>query len=196
MALLYDAAAAWDKLLNTSYQFTYGIKGTLHKIFLTFRVDQFFHLSGIHYVNDIDFGIPFNKANFLAKVLSGEIDASAVEKSTHWEDIKGRLESLVRLETVLDSDFTLYLFNKQRLPFYSNIDANFLLKNQQTGDIVFLFMDGPPLDSFCRSIFSMQELDYSRGQRKVGLLKKIKYQNSSTAVLLDKLTPPVSDNAP
>lgn len=194
MALLYDAAVAWDKLLNTSYQFTYGLKKCLHEIHLSFQSDQFAHLSGIHHATDIDLKIPYNKTNFLSLILSGALDETAIEKSCHWKDIKGRLESLIRLEEILDSDFTLYLFKKEQLPFYSDIEAKFMLKNNLTGDIVFLFVDGPLSDSFCRSIFSMQNRDYTLGQRKLGVLKKVKFNHDNTEVLFDKIAPSSIDN--
>lgn len=192
MALLYDAAAAWDKLLNTSYQFTYGKSGNLHEISLSFQADQFAHLCGIHYIHDIDLKIPYGKADLPALVLSGGIDAAAVEKSSSWEKIKGRMESIIRLEAILDAEFTIYLFQKNRLPFHSDIEANFLLKNQRTGDVVFLFVSGPLSGSFCCSVFPMNNRDYSCGQRKLSLLRKIKYHDGEAEMLFDRLSPPPS----
>ena len=188
MALLYDAAVAWDKLLTVSYQFTYVKKRRLHDISLSFQADQFSHLSGAHYVRDVDLKNPYSKGEFLSMVLSGEIDAAAVEKSADWEDIKGRLEGIVRLESILNGEFSLYLFRREILPFYSSITANYLIKNLQTGESVFLFVDGPLNASFCKSIFTMTDRDYSKGQTKVSLLKKCKYTNGVETILFNKLT--------
>ena len=186
MALLFEAASAWNNLLNVSYQITYGKKGKLYHISLSFEPDQFLHLSGIHYIDDVDFQRPYNKRNFVSLLLSKEIDAAKIEQSANWVDIKGRLEALVRLEKILDTDFSLYLFRGDNLPFYSDVKANFLIRNLQTGDVVFLFVDGPLDKSFCRSVFSMTDRDYSMGQKKVGLLKKVKYNNGAAETLYEK----------
>ena len=174
MALLYDAAVAWDNLLNTSYQITYGKSGKLYSVSLSFKPEHFFHMSGIHYVDDVDFKISFKKSNFLSLILSGKIDSGVVEKSSNWVDIKGRLEAIVRLEGILDSDFEFYQFNPRYLPFYSNLSAKYMIRDTQTRDVVFLFVDGEEDNSYCKSIFTMTDRDYSAGQRKVRLLQKCK----------------------
>ena len=174
MALLYDAALAWNKLLNTSYQFTYGKSGKLYDVSLSFGPDHFFHMSGIHYIDDIDFKVSFKKSKFLSMILSGKIDPEIVEKSSSWVDIKGRLDAIVRLESVLDSDFDFYQFDSRHLPFYSALDAKYMIRNARTGDVVFLFVGEGVGTFYCKSIFAMTDRDYSAGQRKVRLFQKQK----------------------
>ena len=174
MALLYDAALAWSNLLNTSYHFTYGKQGKLYEISLSFGAEHFSHMSGIHYINDIDFGISLKKPSFLFDVLSHKINPEIVEKSSSWADIKGRLEAIVRLEEILDSDFEIYQFNPRYLPFYSKLDARYMIRNVHTGDVVFLFVGEQVGGFYCKSIFAMTDRDYSAGQRKLKLLQKLK----------------------
>ena len=174
MALLYDAALAWSNLLNTSYHFTYGKQGKLYEISLSFGAEHFFHMSGIHYVDDIDFGISLKKPRFLFDVLSRKINPEIVEKSSSWDDIKGRLDAIIRLEDVLDSDFEIYLFNARYLPFYSALNARYMIRNVHTGEVVFLFVDEQADSFYCKSIFTMTDRDYSAGQRKIRLLQKRK----------------------
>ena len=187
MALLLEAAAAWAKLLDTSYQFTYGKKRTLFEIALSFSADQFYHLSGFQYINDIDFQIPIRKETFFCKLLSSEIDVTSVEASAVWPDIEGRMKALVRLEDILDSDFSLFRFNPKVLRFHSDIPANFLIKNDATGDVVFLFVDGPLHESFCRSIFTQSNCNYAENQSRLSLLKKVKVNSAEMTVFFDKL---------
>ena len=49
--ILYEAAAIWDILTDYQYIFTYGYKGTLHTINLTFPYEAFPHLAGFQYDN-------------------------------------------------------------------------------------------------------------------------------------------------
>lgn len=187
MGLLLDAARAWEKMCLISYQFTYGMNKKLHHIVLSFQEEQFAHLSGIHYISDIDLSLPYKKSNFLTMVLHGNIPEESITRSCHWADITNRLEAIIRLERILDSDFSLYLFRANRLPFHSNIDASFLIKDKITGDTVFLFVSGELEASFCRSIFMKTNRDYSANQKRLAQLRKIKVISGETFVIFDRI---------
>ena len=51
--ILYRAAEVWKELTEYHYVFTYGYKGELHEIKLTFSPEDFPHLAGFHYLKDI-----------------------------------------------------------------------------------------------------------------------------------------------
>lgn len=187
MGLLMDAALAWEKLCGVSYQFTYGMNRKLHNIALSFQEDQFAHLSGIHYITDVDLSLPYKKSNFLAMVLDGRLKEEQVEHSRHWIDIATRLKAVIRLEQILDGDFTLYLFRPQVLPFHSNINATFLIKDEMTGDVVFLFISGGLDTAFCRSIFMKTDRDYSINQKRLAQLRKIKIVSGETVTIFDRI---------
>ena len=187
MGLLLDAARAWEKMCLISYQFTYGMNKKLHHIVLSFQGEQFAHLSGIHYISDIDLSLPYKKSNFLTMVLHGNIPDESITRSCHWADITNRLEAIIRLERILVSDFSFYLFRANRLPFHSNIDASFLIKDEITGDTVFLFVSGELEASFCRSIFMKTNRDYSANQKRLAQLRKIKVIAGGTFVVFDRI---------
>ena len=175
MALLYDAAIVWNNLLDTSYQFTYGKNRKLHVVSLSFMEEHFFHMSGIHYIKDVDFKKTFKKTDFLKLVLTNKIDPTIIEKSSSWVDIKGRLEAIIKLEEILDSDFEFYQFNSRYLPFYSDLNAKYMIRDTVTNKVIFLFIDGQTDSFYCKSIFTMTNRDYSLGQRKIRLLEKCKH---------------------
>lgn len=83
MGLLLDAARAWEKMCLISYQFTYGMNKKLHHIVLSFQEEQFAHLSGIHYISDIDLSLPYKKSNFLTMVLHGNIPEESITRTYH-----------------------------------------------------------------------------------------------------------------
>ena len=51
--ILYRAAEIWKELTEYHYVFSYGYKGELHEIKLTFSPEDFPHLAGFHYLKDI-----------------------------------------------------------------------------------------------------------------------------------------------
>ena len=187
MSVLYDAATAWKDLLSVSYEITYGKKGVLYPLTISFEAEQFSHLCGIHHVKDVDLKVPYPKEKFLQMVLNHQYDSVLLEKSIFWKDISGRLEALKKLQSILDSDFILYLFRRNVLPFYSEIDANYLIRNPETNDVVFLFLDGPSQKLFCRSIFTKADRDYSINQKSTAVLKKVKRKEETIQILLDKI---------
>lgn len=81
-------------------------------------------------------------------VLNGSFLEEPLTRSCHWADITNRLEVITRLEHILDSDFSLYLCRPNRHPFYSNIDAAFLIIDEITGNTVLLFVSGELEESF------------------------------------------------
>ena len=51
--ILYRAAEVWKELTEYHYVFTYGYKGELHEIKLTFSPEDFPRLAGFHYLKYI-----------------------------------------------------------------------------------------------------------------------------------------------
>ena len=187
MSLLKDAAVAWTELLPLSFQITYGKSKKLHTINLSFQEEHFFHLCGMQYINDIDFQIPISSPDFLSSVMCESFDPVIIEKSTNWDIVKGRLEGIVSLKQILESDFSLYFFDPYRLGFYTKISATYLIKDQHTGDVVFLFVDGSLDASYCRSVFKKTANDFTTNQTKLKVLRKIRVENDTETVIFDKI---------
>ena len=186
MGLFLDAAKCWKNLLNTSYTFVIGHKNVSETINLCFRPVDFDHLSGIHKANDVDFKLhrnSFRGEKLADAVISGRIDDELIEKSTHWDQISDRLADIIRLETILDSDFRIYRFNPHKLKVHSSIIANYLIFSEQYQMGVFLFIDRDNNIDYCKSIFSNDGQDYTANQTKWTMLKKTKYHDDTEDVL-------------
>lgn len=177
MGLFLSAAEAWNTLLTTSYCLQIGHKGKLRQILLRFRLVDFYHLSGIHYAKDIDFKRHRNEyqgAKLVPALLSGVLDDSLIEKSVNWPKISGRLNSVLQLEEILDSEFNIYTFAPDRLPFPSKINAAYLLYSEKINDGVFLFFDQDADVYYCKSLFHDDIHDYKANQTQWTVLTKTK----------------------
>ena len=182
MCLLLQAATSWINLMTTRYVFTLGYKNNAYNLPLIFEKVDFYHLSGMHYAKDVDFKIPPNKMygdKLIDLVLSGKIVVSDIEKSKNWARIKGRLEGIVTLKEILESDFSIYKFTPNRLGFNSEILAKYLIHSPSLNLSVFLFLDESGEHFYCKSIFSEEERDYTKNQTPYKVLKKIRIQDGN-----------------
>ncbi len=78
--ILYRAAEVWKELTDYHYVFTYGYKGELHEIKLTFSLEDFPHLAGFHYLKDL--ALPrYSPRKTVDMILSGKITHETVRTS-------------------------------------------------------------------------------------------------------------------
>lgn len=179
MGLLLDAAQQWDRMQNVSYKIVIGRKHTSNTINLIFRTMDFDHLSGIHYIEDVDFGMhrrEYRGKNFLPSVLSGKLDDTLVEKSGKWNKISERLFLITEIEEILDSDFSVYKFSPKKLSFHSKIEATYLFFSPIHEKAVFVFVDSDNDCFYCKSLFPQdtKDYDYRTNQSPWAVLKKVK----------------------
>lgn len=108
--ILYRAAEVWKELTEYHYVFTYGYKGELHEIKLTFSPEDFPHLAGFHYLKDI--ALPrYSPRKTVDMILSGKITYDKVKKGTLYQEyVKPRLLALVRLKEILEQEFDLFSY--------------------------------------------------------------------------------------
>lgn len=187
MSLYIDAASAWKRLTPVRYSFWLGRKGTAYNIELAFEQGDFPHLAGIQYAKDID--LPMSPNEYFRKECfnhspSTEFEDSILEKGRHWESkIKWRLTAIAKLEKALDSNFQIYHFNNNKLPFFSQIDAKFVIKCPDDGLVFFLFLDERSGNYYCKSVFYNQTLNFSANQSRLTVLKKEKRVGDETQTL-------------
>ena len=178
MGLLEDAAVAWNIMHNRKYYLLLGRAGKSEEFTLTFQPRMFPHLAGFQYINDIDLGMRrseiFN-GKLISKILSGKIKTDDISKSEKWDNIKGRLLGIIELENTLDSEFLIHRFDPSRVPHGSLIEANYVIKNMNSGVTFFVFIDEKNKEWFCRSIFRMEQTDFTINQARLTVLKKQKY---------------------
>ena len=82
-SLLYKATAAWLSLTDYSYEFIYGFREKLHTIHLAFAVEEYHHLAGFQYLNDL--AIPrYNPEKLITNILNGALTQSQIEKGIQY----------------------------------------------------------------------------------------------------------------
>lgn len=185
MCLLRKAEEAWEKLLNFRYDMVFGRKKKSYVVSLSFERYDFPHLVGMQYANDVDFKI--NSAEYygeklITAILSGRLDPKRIEKSKNWDRIQKRLQVLVNLQDTLENGFSFFLFSKAKVPRYSKIDAEYLIRNNHSGEMFFVFLDKESGRYFCKSAFG-SEMDYSRNQTPLTLLYKCRVEGENKEVL-------------
>lgn len=104
--ILYRAAEVWKELTDYHYVFTYGYKGELHEIKLTFSLEDFPHLAGFHYLKDL--ALPrYSPRKTVDMILSGKITHETVRTS-----VPGTLLKKERVQIETSDTVVLY----DRLP--------------------------------------------------------------------------------
>ena len=186
MGLFLEAAKSWKDLHNVKYIFKIAKKGKLTKIELSFCNEDFPHLAGMQYSNDVDFGI--NKAEYYGELLvpallKGYIDDSKIEKSRNWQKIQGRLSAIIKLQTILDSDFKIVAFNRYKVRGYSEIEAKFVITDKNSEDVFFVFLDKKTDRYYCKSAFKKELTDYTGNQTSMHILRKVKIIDNIEKVL-------------
>ncbi len=131
--LLFSCANNFQKLFNVSYDLCLGRKGKLHNIHLTFAQDQFFHLSGLHKLDDLPWLKRVKRERIFEDILCGHLTIETLAKSLHYSDIENRLKYLNCLESFLDSDRLVYRYDP-RFHNHSKIQADYLLQNELFSD--------------------------------------------------------------
>ena len=178
-SLLYQATNEWDNISKYRYTFVYGYKKKLYTIILTFAPEEFYHLAGFQYLDDLS--IPrYNAKKMIHKILDGEIKQIDIQKGANYETlVKPRLQALLSLQNIMDSNFTLFSFRPDMYSsFRTNISADYLISSTINGvSYVFLFGGTPKAiirECICRSIFTKGERNYEENQRPYTVLKKTK----------------------
>lgn len=181
--LLFSCANNFQKLFNVSYDLCLGRKGKLHNIHLTFAQDQFFHLSGLHKLDDLPWLKRVKRERIFEDILCGHLTIETLAKSLHYSDIENRLKYLNCLESFLDSDRLVYRYDP-RFHNHSKIQANYLLQNELFSDTVFVFLkkDGNTNDYICNSIFR-KGYDFSSNSQRLTLLSLRKLERNTGEIL-------------
>lgn len=79
MDILQEAAKAWKELTQYRYKFTYGYKKELHSINLTFSLEDFPHLAGFQYLEDIS--LPnYNPSKIVDRILEKKLHLNKSKK--------------------------------------------------------------------------------------------------------------------
>ena len=193
--IFYQAASVWNELMEYSYLLTYGYKNKLYEINLTFSPEDFPHLAGFQYLKDIV--LPrYNPPKAVSRILDRTIKTEQIQKAAQYEEmIVPRLEALTRMKDTLDNDFKLFSYMPGMYPFYTEINADYLISSHSdVTSFVFIIQanknNTAKCDYLCCSAFKQGDRDYEANQRPRALLKKERIHTSTNTsiTLLDKLS--------
>jgi len=189
MGDILAAAKAYTHLLDVEYRIVLGKKKKQISLSIDFEKLHFYHLAGLHYLKDLADTLKGDRAIVFDKILNGNITQALLETSRHYPEIAERIQYLTFLESIIDSNKTVFKYNK-KLEAFSAIQADFLLKNEIQARNIFTFLsENPDGKYFCRSFFPQTDKDYSNGQSTWTLLykKKISKSTGTETVLYDRL---------
>ena len=153
MRTVVDCVSSFIPLLSTEYEIVLGRKNVAVKLIVTFDKKDCFHLMGLQYLTDRP-ELRRDRGKIFDEIQNGIIKRENIESSDFYHKIQDRVHFLPLLEKMLDSNDTVFKYNK-KANVYSMIKADYLMKNHMAGNNLFLFLSNARDDSyFCRSFFT------------------------------------------
>ena len=173
MRTVVDCIVSFIPLLSTEYEIVLGRKGTAVKLIITFDKKDCFHLMGLQYLIDRP-ELRRDRGKIFDNIKNGVIKPEQIESSDFYHKIRDRIHFLPLLEKLLDSNDTIFKYNK-KANTYSMIEADYLMKNYMENRNLFLFLSNAETNHcFCRSFFPEEKTDYTKNQASWTLLYKKK----------------------
>lgn len=188
MRNIKDCIESLIPLLLTEYEFVLGRKGIAITLRLSFDKKDCFHLMGLQYLRDRP-ELSRDRGKVFDEIVNGKITVEHIESSDFYAKIAKRVYYLPLLESMIDSNDTIFKYNK-KVNKYSMIEADYLMENEMDGQNLFLFLANDTGNNyFCRSFFPKDKIDYSKNQASWTLLhkKKIYLETGTEQILYDRL---------
>ena len=143
---------------------------------------------GLQYLTDRP-ELKRDRGKIFDEIAVGKITTKHIESSDFYRKIADRVHMLPLLESILDSNETVFKYN-QKANIYSMIEADYLMKNQIEERNLYLFLSKHKSDYYyCRSFFPEGTMDYTKNQASWTLLykKKINHSTGVENILFNKL---------
>ena len=112
MRTIKDCVNAFLPLLDTEYEIVLGRKGVAVTLRIVFDKKDCFHLMGLQYLIDRP-ELNRDRGKVFDGIVAGSITAEQVELSDFYKKIEGRINFLPLLEQLLDSNDTVFKYNKK-----------------------------------------------------------------------------------
>ena len=185
MSNILDAVKVFNKLLDIEYEIILAKKDKKVQLNVVFQKEHCHHLLGLHYLTDRE-SLNKDRAMIFDKILSGKITANFIESSQFYSKIKDRVHYLAQLESIFDSNDTIFKYDEKENILTSQITGEYLMKNIVESRNIFTFLDKTKDDKYyCRSFFPQSFKDYSyRQKRWTVLLKKKIFKKFGEAIVL------------
>ena len=131
MRTVVDCVSSFIPLLSTEYEIVLGRKNVAVKLTITFDKKDCFHLMGLQYLTDRP-ELRRDRGKVFDEIQNGIIYRENIESSDFYHEIQDRVHFLPLLEKILDSNDTVFKYNK-KANIYSMIEADYLMKNHMEG---------------------------------------------------------------
>lgn len=112
MRTIKDCVNAFLPLLDTEYEIVLGRKGVAVTLRIVFDKKDCFHLMGLQYLIDRP-ELNRDRGKVFDGIVAGSITAEQVELSDFYKKIEERINFLTLLEQLLDSNDTVFKYNKK-----------------------------------------------------------------------------------
>lgn len=182
-----DAVKVFNKLLDIEYEIILAKKDKKIKLNVVFQKEHCHHLLGLHYLTDRE-SLNKDRAMIFDKILNGKITSTFIESSKFYPKIKERVHYLAQIESIFDSNDTIFKYDEEENILTSQITGDYLMKNSLDSRNIFTFLSKTAEDKYyCRSFFPQNFKDYSYRQKKWTVLskKKIFKKYNESIVLYD-----------
>ena len=146
MRTVVDCVSSFIPLLSTEYEIVLGRKNVAVKLIITFDKKDCFHLMGLQYLTDRP-ELRRDRGKIFDEIQNGIIKRENIESSDFYHKIQDRVHFLPLLEKMLDSNDTVFKYNK-KANVYSMIKADYLMKNHMEGKNLFLFLSNARDDTY------------------------------------------------
>ncbi|MCM1537569.1 MAG: PBECR4 domain-containing protein [bacterium] len=179
---------AFGNLLDKEYHLILGRKNVSVSLQINFNKKECFHLMGLQYLTDRP-ELVHDRGKIFDAIKERRITAEQLSSSDLYAKIADRIDMLPLLESMIDSNDTIFKYNRKRNA-YSVIKADYIMKNNAAGRNLFLFLaeNGEKGKYFCRSFFPQDKMDYAQNQASWTLLykKKVTLGTGEEQILYDR----------
>ena len=124
MRTVVDCVSSFIPLLSTEYEIVLGRKNVAVKLIITFDKKDCFHLMGLQYLTDRP-ELRRDRGKIFDEIQKGIIKKENIESSDFYHKIQDRVHFLPLLEKMLDSNDTVFKYNK-KANVYSMINRHLM----------------------------------------------------------------------
>ncbi|MBR4322291.1 PBECR4 domain-containing protein [Treponema sp.] len=182
---ILDSAKKFSRLFDVEYEIILAKKGNQVRLVISFEKFHFYHLAGLQYLTDIH-ELDNQREIVFDWILSESIKNERIESSQFYPKIKERVHYLAQLESIFDSNDTVFKYDEKENILTSQITGEYLMKNIVESRNIFTFLDKTKDDKYyCRSFFPQSFKDYSYRQKRWTVLSKKKiFKKFGEAIVL------------
>lgn len=200
MDKLKQCAENFQNLFDIEYKVVLGRKNRETYLTIDFSKEEFFHLMGLHKLEDIS---NLNKARdkVFDSIINGDITYDIISKSSFFDkdiekdipiSVRNRIDAFADIIDILDCKNIFFKYNQNRNPS-SKIRAEFLLETIYSDKTTYTFLTqrNNSDSKLCESFFPKDKVNYSYGQANMTLLYKEKLNKRLNEYIIQFIHPSI-----